>query len=89
MEKSTDDSNIQIVNLAVANHPEILYSDAAVLDTKIKLIRKDENGKMLTRNSILSTQLKRALNLYFRPEVYSEKNFDDFALSLTSGINQE
>ena len=44
-------------------------------------------GKMLARNSTFRKQLKRALNLYFRPEAYSEKNFDDFALSLISGIN--
>ena len=118
LDKNTDVSNTQIVNLDVANHqevlaeiedkpkyedlltaetifeafkknPAVLYSVVDVLDTKIKLTRKDGNGKMLSRNSTLRKQLKRSLNLYFSPESYTENNFDDFALSLTSGINQE
>jgi len=118
LDKNTYVSNTQIVNLDVANHPEVLteiedklqyedlltaetifeafkknpevlYSVVDVLDTKIKLTRKDENGKMLSRNSTLRKQLKRSLNLYFSQESYTENNFDDFALSLTSDINQE
>ena len=143
LDKNNDITNEEVVNLAVANHPdiifelednkkyanlltvdtiisafrknpEVMFSDCAVLDSAITLsmtaiCKKSKDGKnvfvreyeegaelgegeyvaTLTRQTTLRTQLKRALNLYFRPESYSARHFDYYAKEIANGINGE
>ena len=143
IDKNVEVSNAQILNFAVANHPEVLaeiedkpqyanllttdtiieafkknpfviYSDCDVLDTPLTLrrqivVKKDENGKemyvgeynadealnegeyqkIVTRETTVLKVLQRALNLYFRPEAYSEKQFDGYAMEIASQIKSD
>lgn len=75
-----------------AKYPAVINADCDALKTKgkdITLFGKGKNDKVITRKSTLLAQLKRALNLYFRPEAKQDNGFDDFALTIVNKIEDK
>ncbi|MBR4124133.1 MAG: hypothetical protein IKR12_01030 [Clostridia bacterium] len=64
-----------------AKYPAIIRANCDVLKQNVTLYGKDKNNKLITRKSTLLAQLKRAMNLCFRPEAEQSNGFDDFALN--------
>ena len=88
----TQDSIIR----AFKKNPQVIFADLDVFkeDEEHKITLKREEcvkGEMkeFTRKTYLRKVLKRALNLYFRPEAYSEKQFDGWAMDIASGIKSD
>ena len=72
-----------------AKYPAIIKANCDVLKEPVKLYGKDKDDKVITRKSTLLAQLKRALNLYFRPEAEQKNGFDSFALEIVSKIDDK
>ena len=81
---------------AFQKNPQVIFADLKVFDEddehKIVLKREEyvnNEQKEFTRKTTLRKLLKRALNLYFRPEAYSEKQFDGYAMEIASQIKSD
>ena len=75
---------------AFIKNPQIMFSSLKKLDEPIELTRYeyvDGERKIFIRKSTLRKVFQRALNLYFRPEAYSEKQFDDWSKEIAGLIN--
>ena len=74
---------------AFTKNPEVLFSTAKALNKNIIVSSTVVNGQRKVKKSPLKVQLQRALNIYFRPEVYTGTNFDEFAKSIADDIKSK